>query len=161
MSLVNRRGLFVGLNKKCPHSDFDYFLKTIADRELTWPSRRFLFFPFFANTGQFLLDIVIHQDCLHQDLIWMNDEFIELNYTQMDRQKVSVNRKSRDYREYYNTELVDLVKDTWGRELDLYGYSFEGMKAGLISKMVNPILKERIRYSWEKDKLMIDNTEVC
>lgn len=140
-------------------TSFDYFLKTIAEKQETWPSKKFLFFPFFSSSGEFLLDIVVHQDDLDTDLNWMCQKFPELSNIKLDRIKVSENRKYLDYREYYTTDRIDIVQKTWNRELYLFGYDFEGRTKGVLNRTVPVHIKNNLNYKWETDKLIINGEE--
>ena len=142
-------------------NNFSVFIKTIADRIETWPSKKLIFFPFFANDGRFLLDFVIRQESLDDDLNWLCSRFKGLKYKKSERVKVSANREFKDYRKYYSTELIDIVNKTWKRELDLYGYSFEGRtKMGFISREVSEKTKELLEYFWDVDKLYFAGKEL-
>jgi hypothetical protein len=64
----------------------------------------------------------------------------------------------RDYRKYYTDALVELVYETWGRELKLFGYDFEHPESssGLLSREIDTQTKESIRYSWSDDQLSVN-----
>jgi hypothetical protein len=53
---------------------------------------------------------------------------------------------------------VELVYETWGRELRLFGYDFENPESssGLLSREIDPGTKENIFYSWSDDRLSIN-----
>jgi len=46
---------------------FDYLLKTIANRDCGWPSRKFLFCQAFCNDGDLLIDYFLRQETLDKD----------------------------------------------------------------------------------------------
>lgn len=104
---------------------FEYYLKTIAERETSWPNRKFLFFQLFAESGRFLPNWVCRSESLDKELAELCAAW-GLRYRKSAPQRVSTGRK-RDYRYYYNDELCELVSKTWGRELAMYGYSFDGV----------------------------------
>ncbi len=132
---------------------FDYFVHTILERDVGWPCKRFLYFAFFAYHGQFVVDYLLHQDALDAEMEEFARESGCLTYSKTERKRVAETR-DRDYRSYYSTKLVDLVKSVWGRELWLYGYTFEnGRVEGIFGKAVPPDLKNKVRYYWETDKL--------
>lgn len=131
--LVSYIGFAAGWNKNhrnTNHVDFaigqkgfDYTLKTILERDnQIWPNSSFLYFPFFDSNGKWLPDWVLRNETLDMDLRRFAKD-LDLTYNQSSPQKVG-NRK--DYRFYYNTELVDLVEQSYERELRMFGYSFDG-----------------------------------
>ena len=71
--------------------------------------------------------------------------------------------KHNDYRTYYTDSLIDLVAETWGRELKLFGYTFDGLDVSMaiLKKFVDKETQMRIHYSWKTDKLLIDGEEYC
>jgi len=136
---------------KIAQKGFEYLIKTIANREDIWPCRKFLFFQFFDSSGKFILDNLLYNKTLNDDL----EEFAKSNgfkYAKKPNQRVG---KKVDYREMFSDELVELVSKTWQRELDLYGYSFEGVKAAMISKKVTAEQRKALNYNYITDKLII------
>ena len=137
---------------------FDYFVRTIADRDSGWPCRKLIHFAFFAYHGDFVVDWLLRQERLEEAI----KEFaliMELEYTQRGRTKVS-KRESRDHRFYYNDNLAMVVQETWGREMWLFGYDFNGPTFGFLESMVPPEDKKRIKYHWDTDKLLLDREEI-
>jgi hypothetical protein len=55
--------------------------------------------------------------------------------------------------------LIEIVYRTWGRELDLFGYDFDGIKPGPNSyyQAVSVESKNQVKYFWESDKLVSCN----
>lgn len=130
----------------------DYLLKTIADREDTWPSRKFLFFQLFSTGGDFLPNWVCRTETLDDDLYVMAKK-LGLKYSKAPKQRVG---GIGDYRKHYNDELVELVNKTWARELALYGYSFEGEPLSpLVGLEVSPAVSEQLKYSFMRDELVL------
>ena len=135
---------------------FDYFIKSIAERETGWPSRKMLYFAFFSYEGDFVIDRLIHQENLDSELEEFASEDPELIYTKSeDRPRVSIGR-NRDYSVYYNDNLIDLVSNTWYHDLYLFGYNFYGKSAGFYDKVVLSEQKNRGKYIWGTDELFID-----
>jgi len=64
----------------------------------------------------------------------------------------------KEYRVYYSDELIDLVYQTWGAELSLFGYDFEGSypDRAILPKVINSTLRDRVHYNWAIDELTID-----
>lgn len=133
---------------------FDYLLNTIANRENIWPNRKFIFFQLFGSNGQFVADWLNRNETLDQDLNDFAQQF-GYSYRQQPKQRVGIHRH---YKEYYTASLIELVQKTWGRELKLYGYSFDGsnLSEAIIKRKVDPKRKQAIRYDLTQDKLTID-----
>jgi hypothetical protein len=53
---------------------------------------------------------------------------------------------------------VELVYETWGRELKLFGYDFENPESssGLLSREIDTKMKKSIWYSWSDDQLSVN-----
>lgn len=142
------------------NKSFDYFLKSIANREKGWPSSKLLFFALFEYNDNFVVDYLLHQENLDIELEEFANKFYNLQYQKNEkRARVSANRQ-RDYRFYYTDSLISLVNKTWERDLFLFGYDFNGKVSGFFEKNVTDSLKQRVKYIWETNKLFIDNREV-
>ena len=66
----------------------------------------------------------------------------------------------KDYRSYYNDALIDLVKSTWGREMSLYGYDFEGAASSIpiLGREVSSDIKRGVFYDWFSDTLTVNGS---
>jgi hypothetical protein len=101
---------------------FDYLLKTIADRDTIWPSRRLVHYQLFAQpSGAAVVSWLNCTASLDAHLQEMADAF-GLGYRQGLPQRVG---PAGDYRSYYTDALADLVGRTWKREIDLFGFDFD------------------------------------
>jgi len=138
---------------------FEYLVKTIAEREHKWPSREFIHFAFFSYHGDLIVDWINRTETLDEDLKALA-KYKNLSYSRKEKQRVGV--RKRDYRKYYNDRLVELVYKTWGRELNLFGYTFEGqnLEKAVLKRKIELPQKKNIKCFWKKDKLIINNKEV-
>ena len=101
---------------------FDYLLKTIADRDAIWPSRKLLHYQLFAQpSGAAVVSWLNCMASLDSHLHAMVEAF-GLQYRHGKPQRVG---PPGDYRTYYTDELTDLVYRTWKREIDLFGFEFD------------------------------------
>jgi hypothetical protein len=101
---------------------FDYLLKTIADRDMIWPSRRLVHYQLFAQpTGTALVSWLNCTASLDVHLHEMAEAF-GLGYRQGKPQRIG---PAGDYRSYYTDELADLVDRTWKREIELLGFALD------------------------------------
>lgn len=133
---------------------FEYLLKVLVNREDLWPNRKFIHSQFFCNNGDLIVDWINRSECLDSDLEQLAHKY-ELPFHPQEKQRVG---HKTDYRTYYTDELIDLVYETWGRELDLFGYDFNGLKqptTGLYHS-VDSKTKRSVRYILDKDELSIN-----
>ena len=131
---------------------FDYFVKSIAERTDLWPNRKFIFFQMFAEENQLIADWILHQEFLDKELSIFAEK-MGLVYQKQNRERVG---NHGDYRSYYSDNLIDLIRTTWGRELKLLGYDFEGFNRdkAMLSGEINENIKKLFRYSHKRDELM-------
>jgi hypothetical protein len=133
---------------------FDYLIRSLADREQPWPSRKLIHCQLFCSNGRLVTDWINRNDSLEDDLGALASR-MNVSYRPRPRQRVG---KRKDYREYYTPELVDLVYRTWGRELRLFGHDFEGSQdaPGALYRAIDPRIKDSVRYRWDDDALVVD-----
>jgi hypothetical protein len=129
---------------------FDYLLKTIADREAIWPSRKLVHYQLFAQpSGAAVVSWLNCTAALDSHLHAMVEAF-GLQYRPGKPQRIG---PPGDYRSYYTDELTDLVYRTWKREIDLFGFEFDKPRSRF-----NPLeLTERARamkYVLATDQLL-------
>lgn len=138
---------------------FEYLIKTIAGREDTWPSRKFIHFAIFSYHGDLIVDWINRTETLDEDLKALA-KYRHLIYSRKRKQRVGT--RDRDYRSYYNDDLIDLVYKTWGRELKLFGYTFEGLNTekAVLKRKIKVAQKRNVKYFWESDKFLINNREI-
>lgn len=133
---------------------FGELLRAICDREDPWPSRKFLFMQAFSSSGALSVDWFCRTEQLDKGL----EELAHakrLIYRRQPKQRVG---ERKDYRAYYDDKLISLVYETWGRELSLYGYDFDGPRDN--AHLLGPVpkrIKKAVRYTWADDKLTIDH----
>ena len=137
---------------------FDYMLKVIASREDLWPNRKFIHCQLFSSGGDLIVDRLNRSETLDDDLAEMAGS-MKIRYRRSPRQRVG---GQNDYRQYYTDALTDLVSDTWGRELRLFGYDFDSydLDHAIMKKDISPEQKSEIMYSWKEDRLVIAGREV-
>lgn len=164
--LVSYYGHAGGFNKKyinTSHYDyqnarkgFKYLIKTISERDGDiWPCRKFIFFQIFSDKGELVVDWLNRTESLDSDLKMLSLK-LNVRYKRKQNQRIGGNK---DYRSYYNDSLIELVDRTWRREMDLFGFSFEGndFQKAILKREINEEQKRRIRYFWDDDKLFIDD----
>lgn len=137
---------------------FDYLIKTIANREHIWPNRKFIFFQLFSSKGQFVVDWLNRNETLDQDLSDFAREFGFL-FIRQPKQRVG---NGGNYKKYYTDSLIELVQETWGRELKLFGYSFDEMNISdaIIKRRIDNKSELDIQYDLNQDKLTIGGQEI-
>jgi hypothetical protein len=137
---------------------FGYLVQTVANREDPWPSRRFIHCQLFCSDGALVVDWVNRLESLDTDLAQLA-AVTGASYNPKPRQRVG---HTTDYREYYSNSIKNLVFDTWGRELQMLGYGFEGSEesSGLLGRAVDGVLNKHLNYLWARDTLTVDGVEI-
>ena len=162
VSYWNHSGGYTAKYANCNHYDyknsrrgFEYLVKTIANRDGDiWPSRKFIFFALFSYSGDFLPKWICRTESLDKDLHDLA-KYKGLKYKKKEKQRISM--RKRNYKHYYNDNLIGIVEKTWKRELKLYGYDYNGLdiSRATIKRKVNKHQQKKIKYSWETNKLII------
>ena len=129
---------------------FEYMVKAIADRFLIWPSRSLIHYQLFAQpSGISMLDWINCTATLESDLREMARHFgFVFRAGKPQREGLPV-----DYRSFYTGALADLVFETWKREIELLGFSFDDPR----SKFSPTELAQRIRsvrYVLRDDRML-------
>jgi hypothetical protein len=128
---------------------FDYLLKTIADRDLIWPSRKFVHYQLFAQpSGAPMVGWLNCTASLDQHLHEMAHAF-GLGYRHGEPQRVG---PPGDYRRYYTDGLADLVYRTWKREIDLFGFEFDEPSARYTARDMTERVRS-MKYVLRSDEL--------
>lgn len=137
---------------------FEYLLKVIADREDTWPNRKFIHCQLFSSGGDLIVDWLNRNETLDEDLGRMAGK-LKMDYKKKARQRVS---GLKDFRTYYTDELIDIVYRTWDREIQLFGYDFDtcNLDKATLKQEIPREQKCLIKYFWGKDKLLIKEKEI-
>jgi hypothetical protein len=129
---------------------FDYLLKTIADRDTLWPSRKLVHYQLFAQpSGAAVVDWINCMASLDTHLLKMTDAF-GLQYSRGKPQRVG---PPGDYRSYYTDALTDLVQRTWKREIDLFGFAFDEPRSRYTPLELTQRAKAR-KYVLRDDQLL-------
>jgi len=111
------------------HKGFDYLLNAIVNRELEFPSKRFLFWQFFSFEDGCLM-----VDYIHRGMDGLN------------------------YQEAYTDKMVDLVEDNYGTELLVFGYNFHGFidTPDIIVGEIDEVKRASIAYDHFTDTVNCD-----
>lgn len=143
---------------------FPEFIRILADREERWPSRRLIHAQMWTSDGDFLPNWIHRIESLDDDAEAMAQH---LGCTFRRQQRARVGDRDRDYRTYYDDATRELVERTWGRELRLFGYDFDGPTGRPIAgpesnmhRLLDDGFRDGLRYSWADDTLMLDGTVI-
>jgi len=79
----------------------------------------------------------------------------DLTYTPSNKQRMG---KREAYQNYYSDSLVDLVSETWAREIGLFGYQFEQLEpvTSRFRHEISPDSKTAVKYIWETDEFFCE-----
>jgi len=157
---------------------FDYFVKSIINRENAWPSRRYIYCQMWTPSGLLVPDHILHTEILDDEVIELFAQYGE-KYTppprvQIGRRHGSFGARSagkgknlsqsdgktdkRKPHEMYSDSLASEVYQCWEEEMTLLGYGSD--PSDLTSSGNGDILygevsegdKEKWKYIWEKDR---------
>ena len=163
--LVSYAGHAGGWNKNYPASpgpdnpdyeaankSFDYLVRSIADREDVWPSRKLIHSQIFSSGGRLVVDWLNRTHSLDGDLGRMAD-YKGLAFRRRPPQRVGVRG---DYREFYTDDLIELVYQTWGQELHLLGFDFDGcsIDRATLKRQITDEQKHSVKYDWASNQLV-------
>ncbi len=134
---------------------FEYLIKVLADRDDQWPCRKFIFAQNFASRGDLVPSWILRNHTLDSDLSNLAKNY-GLIYQQKSRQRIG---KHEDYRTYFTDDLVNLVFDTWKREINLYGFSFEENEEQnpTLPREITQEIKNSVYYNYLNDELMVNS----
>ena len=140
-------------DRKACEKGFEYFLKTVIDRDNVWPSRKFLFCQCWCSDGDLMVDYFFRRERIEEDVMRFCREN-DITFSPGTPQRVG----SHDgYMRYYNDNLLHQVEETWKRELDLFGYTSNGFypPENGIEYSILQDKKSKVKYKWETDELII------
>ena len=140
------------------YSSFDYFIKSYCDPEFEWlvpASKNFLFFPIFDDEGFCRNPFVFRLEDIDFCLETLCDNFGK-NFKKPSRRKSSrPPEKSRDeWKSWYDEELYELVNSKISRELEAFGYDFDGIKKEDKRKILDC---SNVKYFIDKDEMIIED----
>jgi N-methylhydantoinase A/oxoprolinase/acetone carboxylase beta subunit/tetratricopeptide (TPR) repeat protein len=153
-----RRGfsspLMIDLLRKARTEPFGDFVRRIAGQETPWISRRFIFAPFFErSTGRFLIDWLNRTEAVDDDLPEM------CRTRRFPYRGVGTLNKEvdKDWRGYYDDDLIDLAWRVWAREVAMFGYTRDGgYSVDALLHRDTSRFKPRLSYDWRDDTVRLD-----
>lgn len=111
--------------------DSEHFTETTLPRFM-W-GEGFLTEQLYNNQNVCKADVIIRFEHLQagwgktvQELVGCERLLNGLSLPHSNRGKGLTDKTKRNYREYYNEELVEFVKKRFGKELSMYGYTIDG-----------------------------------
>ena len=153
-----RRGFsspsMIDLLRKARTEPFGDFIRRIAEHDTPWISRRFIFAPFFErSTGRFLVDWLNRTEAVDDDLPEMC-RIRRFPYRGVGTLNKEVDK---DWRGYYDDDLIDLAWRVWAREVAMFGYTRDGgySQDALLHRDVSRF-KPRLSYDWRDDTVRLD-----
>jgi hypothetical protein len=111
-----------------PFASFAEFVQAYCNRQYPWiieHHHRFLFFQLFDDDGVCVPHVLLRTEHLDEGLRRLLAPFGVTPLASPDRVNAAAARET-DYREHYTEDLRRLVEDKCGRELEAFGYSFDG-----------------------------------
>lgn len=139
-----------------PHLPFPDFLRMLSEDAEIYPGRRFLFFQLFGSDGKLIVDCIGRMENFQTDFEKITSKY---GYQVLDVQEGNRNISEHEhYSHYYDNALVSLVNKLYGREMKVFGYSFDGHSIPMISlPWMNRGERLKFSYDHQNDVLMYDN----
>jgi hypothetical protein len=117
----------------CSHCNgfgYERFLSEFSRSQMLYqPCRKNLFHQIFDNEGRCCVDLLIRSEHITEGMQEINS-IISLKEAIKNIPKDHINashkRKKRDYRNFYTEEIKERVQNKVKKELDIFGYTFEG-----------------------------------
>lgn len=112
-----------------PFNSFEEFVKAYCDQEYPWIvkyQQNFLFFQLFDDNGVCQPHFILRTEYLDEGLRLLCEPFGIKPLKSDNYVNPSRNHLQRDYKQFYNNKLRKLVEMKCKRELEAFGYSFEG-----------------------------------
>ncbi len=135
-----------------PFSSFDEFIRAYCNCDYPWLvkyQQKFLFFQLFGDDSICQCHLILKNECLDEGLQILCEPFGIKPFSSEGRIKSSRKPSERNYKQFYNDELRELVETKCRRELEAFGYSFEGHDGRVI---IDP---KNIRYNPHTDEASI------
>lgn len=153
--LNKRYSTNVHYDHQIANKGFDYFVKSVFNRNIGWPSIKFPYLQIFDNNGNLVIDHFIYQEFLIDDAInFAKQNNLSFN-SYIANQKLRKGNYGKDYRSLYNSNLIDLVNKNWSNVIELFGYDFDGIvkyKADARKEYLK-VNKSKIKYDIETDSI--------
>lgn len=132
-------GFPYALAESNPFNDFASLVRAYCDSEFPWiapPQHRNLFFQLFKDDGTCGVHYAIRTESLDEGLKTLCSPFGIIPIASDARINASPSRKEKDHRKYYNDELRGLVEVKCQKELEDFGYTFDGPDERLIIDLI-------------------------
>ena len=120
-----------------PFVSFEDFVKKFCDPEFSWLipfQKKFLFFQIFDDEGKCVPHFLVRQEYLDEGLKIISKPFGITPIKKNIRIKDSRDNSTRDYKQFYDENLRKIAENKLKRELDAFGYSFDGDDGRIILK---------------------------
>lgn len=131
---------------------FEDFIRAYCDENFQWHVpllKQFLFSQIFDGNGKCQVDLIIRYEFMEKALKMINKYYktniFDVNYKKWINK---TNNKKKNYKEYYTPELIELVKNKCRRELEHFGYTFNGPTSNKCF-----VIPKNIRYNPYTDEL--------
>lgn len=111
---------------------FDAFIRAYCDPDFKWHVpllKQFLYSQLFDEKDNCVVDMILKFESLNAALPELNKLGVDMHRadTKEKRANTSKRRLFKTSKEYYTPELRELVEKKCARELQVFGYDFEGL----------------------------------
>jgi hypothetical protein len=136
-----------------PFRSFGDFVEAYCDPQYPWiiaPHHRFLFFQLFGDDGRCVPHVLLRTEYLDEGLRRLLAPFGIAPLASPERVNASRGWDERDFRSAYTDSLRRLVEAKCHRELQAFGYSFDGDDGRVL---IDPA---GVRYNPHTDQMTLD-----
>jgi hypothetical protein len=126
---IDHKDVRIACNK-CNGIGYEKFLILFSKSKMLYlPCRKNLFHQIFDDQGVCNVDLIIRAEYLTEGLDQLNSVILgrdRIKNIPNERVNQSKKRKKRDYREFYTSDVREMVEKKVRKELDMFGYTFDG-----------------------------------
>ncbi len=134
---------------KTAQKGFEYLLQTILDRDDVWPCRKFLYPQLFDQSGRLIVSWINRNENLDNDMKCFAEK-IGYPYLPGEKKRVA---PVKDLKEYYSESLMEMVREVYTREFEVFGYNTFGTEqTGILYRDVSSL---EVYYYYKNDKFHI------
>lgn len=112
-----------------PFTNFEEWIRAYCNPQYPWLvdyQHRFLFFQLFDDCGTCVPRYILRTETLDAGLEWLMKPFGIIPEVSQNRVNPSRKGQQKDYRTFYTDDLRELVEKKCSRELQAFGYTFDG-----------------------------------
>ena len=107
---------------------FSQFINSYASPDFIWHVpllKKNIFSQIFNEKNECVVDIIIKYEFLNDSIKILN-KYLPKNKQLMINNFINITNNKKNYKEYYNKDMIKLIEKKCNNELKLFNYNFEG-----------------------------------